>query len=139
MDATHLARVKFLVGDDAWAAWLRLEPDTAQQGVKLDMAAAEYGDLRLVAAYVLDRVAAKATQDAAEAAAEGGEQVKRYRAEGDYEEEYFAPAPSVDTVAAGLWGARATGLRDTVRQEQQQEQRRWQGGRTVSLGVGSKF
>lgn len=137
MDATHVARVKFLARESAWAAWLALEPEEEPRALKLDMALAEYGDLRLVAAYVLETVCEKARTDAA-AAAEGVEQVKRYRAEGDYEEEYFAPGDSADVVQAGLWCSRAAELRAAVSQEQQQ-QRRGGGGRSVSLGVGSTF
>ncbi|KQR40752.1 hypothetical protein [Deinococcus sp. Leaf326] len=137
MDATHVARVAFLARDSAWAAWLALEPEEEKRSLKLDMALAEYGDLRLVAAYVLETVCEQARTGAA-AAAEGVEQVKRFRAEGDYEEEYFAPSTPADVVQAGLWCDRAAELRVTVSQEQQQEQRGG-GGRTVSLGVGSRF
>lgn len=137
MKAAHLARVKFLARESAWAAWLALEPEEEARDLRLDMALAEYGDLRLVAAYVLESVCERAQTDAAEDA-EGVEQVKRFRAEGDYEEEYFAPSTPADVVQAGLWCDRAAELRADVSQEQQQE-RRGGGGRTVSLGVGSRF
>lgn len=133
MKAAHIARVAFLVREPAWAAWL-LEPAQEKRDLQLDLALAEYGDLRLVAAHVLETVCEQARKDAA-AAAEGAEKVKRFRAEGEYEEEYFAPGDSADVVQAGLWCSRAAELRAAVAQEQRQRG----GAGSVRLGVGSTF
>ena len=113
MDAQQLARLRFLVRPDAWAAWEALVPEAARAET-LALALAEYGDLRLVAAYVLDSVADKAIEDAGAAAEAAGQVVKRFKAGAEYEEEYFAPGASGLTVTAQGWAARAAQLREAV-------------------------
>lgn len=106
MDAAQLARVRFLVREDAWAAWEKLgQPDSV-----LDMALTEYRDLRLVAAYVLETVCADLRHKDAEAAAVAGGQTKSYEAVGEWKEEFFAPATSADSVAAEDYCRRAAAL-----------------------------
>ena len=71
------------MGPDAWAYHHALE--TGQ--VDTVRAYRVRKDIRLVAADVLSAAGAVAS-----AAASQGEQVKRFKVEGQYEEEYFAPA-----------------------------------------------
>lgn len=106
MDA---ARVRFLVRPTGWTAWEALMGDAGAQA--LDLAGAEYGDDRLVAAYVLETVCADARRKAAQAAVEAGPQTKSFEVPGDYKEEYFAPVTSADVATADEWCNRAAVLR----------------------------
>lgn len=110
LTSEQLRRVQFLVQPAAWAFHETL-PD--EQAADLEVALAETGDLRLVAAYVLDVVAQAAGR--AGAAASAG-QVKRFRVEGEYEEEYFA-GTSVEAGDAQAWATRAAQLRADVKGE----------------------
>lgn len=124
MDAAALSRVRFLVRPDAWAVWdaLGMPPET------LDMAQAEYGDLRLVATYVLETVCGVMRQSAAENAADG--LTKSYEVVGEWKEEFFGPPESAESLNAADWCARAQMLRDEV------SRARRQGGlRSVSVPV----
>lgn len=100
-----VARVKFYVRADGWAAWeaLNLPADT------LDTAYIEYKDERLVAAYLLEAVCAdlrrqarEARQEAAAAQAAAGEQTKSYEVVGEWKEEYFPPGSSAEESQADL-------------------------------------
>ena len=106
LTSEQLRRVQFLVQPAAWAFHETL-PDG--QAADLDVALAETGDLRLVAAYVLD-VAAQAAGRVGAAASAG--QVKRFRVE----EEYFA-GTSVEAGDAQAWAAQAAQLRADVKGE----------------------
>ncbi|WP_303100728.1 hypothetical protein [Deinococcus sp.] len=133
MTPEQLARVRFLVRADAWAEWEKLgqPPDT------LDMALTEYGDLRLVAAYVLETVCADLRRQNAAAAEALGGQTKSYEAVGEWKEEFFAPGESSLSVTADLFCSRADALRQQVEAERQKSQ----GGRqrTVALNVQTGF
>lgn len=111
MDA---ARIRFLVRPDAWAAWEALKlPDGT-----LEAAYAEYGDERLVAAYVLETVCSDTRQKAAREAVAVGQQTKSYEAAGEWKEEFFSPAVPAESVAADIWCRRAAELRAEVDAEQ---------------------
>ncbi|CAM4238066.1 hypothetical protein [Deinococcus marmoris] len=69
MQADELARVRFHVRPDAWTAWLLLVPEPADQTAQLDQALDVEGDLRGVAAYLLETVCAQAHFQAATAPA----------------------------------------------------------------------
>lgn len=130
---TQLDRVKFLVQDDAWAAWEALLP-AAERTANLSQALEVHGDLRLVAGYVLDRVAARAGQLAAqaleEAAAVSAVKVGRIEAKLNGE-----AAGEADRNRAAAWNERARALRATVRNEMQARAQRG----SVSLDVEVKF
>lgn len=103
------ARVQFLVRPDAWAAWLALMGAAGPEALAL--AGAEYGDDRLVAAYVLETVCADARRRAAQLATEAGPAVKSFEVPGDYKEEYFAAVPVPLSADADQWCSRAATLR----------------------------
>lgn len=126
MESAALRRVQFLVTPAPWAYY----EDREDLEVDLDEALHQLGDLRLVAAYVLDLAAGAARKDAAQASAG---QVKRMK-DGDGEMEYF-PATHASEVDAVGWAALAEGLRSEVRAEGRQRQR----GGSVTLDVGSSF
>ncbi|GAA5513641.1 hypothetical protein Dcar01_02385 [Deinococcus carri] len=132
MDEAARKRVAFLVQPAAWKYHQGLDP--AEQA-DLDEALAQLGDLRLVAAYVLDVAAAAARTEAAQG---NGEQVKRFRVEGQYEEEYFAPTSSLK-VDADAWTTLADSLREEVEAEKRQATQQRPRGGTVVLPVESGF
>ncbi len=133
MDAASLNRVRFLVRADAWAAWEALLPSPPADA--LDMALAEYGDLRLVAAYVLETVCGDARTRDAQAEETTGERTKSYEAVGEWKEEFFAPGESADSVQAGLWCSRAAQLRGDV----EAERRAARSAQSVSLSIRTGF
>lgn len=99
----------------ATAAALAYHDRDVPEGERVDLAAsfAVHGDLRLVAADVLEAACLHLQGvDAAGAT----ERVKRFRVEGQYEEEYFAGA-STEGVSAAAWCARAERLRAEVKAE----------------------
>lgn len=102
MNAADLARVRFLVRADAWAAWETLNPPADA----LDLAYAEYGDLRLVAAYVLETVCSDARTKAADLTA----QTKRIKV-GPIELEKAVGNSTKLAAQADDWCARAAALR----------------------------
>ncbi len=110
MDAAALNRVKFLAGDDAYAYW-QAKGGTSS---RLDTALAEYGDLRLVAAYVLETACQAARLKAAEAASLAGPQVKRLKIDGELEREFFAPGTPALVEQADAWCRQAAALRAEV-------------------------
>lgn len=110
MDAATLTRVKFYAGTDGWEAWQAL----GQPASSLDVALAEYGDARLVAAWVLDQVCADARKQAVQAEVAAGPQVKAFKVVGQYEEEYFAPVTSTTATQADAWCRKAAELRAEV-------------------------
>lgn len=102
MDADVLKRVKLLIGEDNYDIW---EGGSSA----LDAMLVQFGDLRLVAAYVLEEIAEGLLTEAA-TAANGKAAVKRVK-DGDSEIEYFA-APEVSrTTRARLMLDRAGRLR----------------------------
>lgn len=111
MEAPDFARVQFLVQPDAYSAWEVLMPDPAGTA-SLDVALAEYGDVRLVAAYVLERVC----QDARLKATEVTAQVKRIKV-GPIELEKVVKEGNDLSVKADQWCARAAALRRQVDEE----------------------
>lgn len=113
MDADVLKRVKFLAGDDAYALW-ESKGGTPE---RLDVALAEYGDLRLVAAYVLDTACQAARLKAAEDASLAGPQVKRLKIDGELEREFFAPGTPAGVQQGDAWCGAAERLRTEVRFE----------------------
>lgn len=123
MQPEQLARVRFLVREDAWAAWEASSPPADA----LDMALSEYSDLRLVAVYVLEAVCSAARQSAALTSAG---QTKSYEVVGEWREEYFAPVAVPQTVSADDWCRRAAELRAQVLSEARRV-----GSRSVSLPV----
>lgn len=111
MDAADLKRVQFLVRPAAWAYHQGLPEG---QRADLDLALAEFGDVRLVAGYVLD-VACEAARKAAAQASVG--QLKRLK-DGSSELEYFQGSSDLAADAEG-WCALAQALRDEVAREAQ--------------------
>lgn len=110
MDAQALNRVKFLTGDDAYASW-ESKGGTPE---RLDVALAEYGDLRLVAAYVLETACQAARLKAAEDASLARPQVKRLKIDGELEREYFAPGTPAGVQQGDAWCRQAAALRAEV-------------------------
>lgn len=96
----------------ATAAALKYHDQVVPEAERVDLAAsfAVHGDLRLVAADVLEAACLHAKGVAGAATAE---RVKRFRVEGEYEEEYFAGG-SVEGANAESWCARASSLKDQV-------------------------
>lgn len=133
LTAAQLDRVKFLAQNDAWTAWESLLPD-GERTANLDQALAVHGDLRLVAAYVLDRVAAQARERAAQAVEDGAavSAVKVGRIEAKLNGE---AAGEADRNRAAAWSERARALRVGVRNE---VQARAQGG-SMSLDVDVRY
>ncbi|WP_034383002.1 hypothetical protein [Deinococcus sp. YIM 77859] len=110
------AQVAVLVTPGAWAYHEALPEE---QQVDLEAAAAVLGsDPRLVAAYLLDVVAAHARSQAASAPAA----LKRMRVEGEIEIERFAPGSSL-AADADAWAALAGGLRAGVAAEKRRAAR----------------
>lgn len=110
MDAQGLKRVKFLAGDAAYVVW----QDNGGTASRLDEALAEYGDLRLVAAYVLEQACASARLQATQAAVQAGPQVKRLKIDGEIEQEFFAPVTPATVQQADAWCQQAAALRAEV-------------------------
>ena len=145
MTPEQLARVRFLVREDAWTEWTRLHPPAAPTpeqpapapgAALLDMALAEYRDLRLVAAYVLETVCGDLRrQDAAAAEGLGGK-TKSYEAVGEWKEEFFAPGKSALLTDADHYCTRAEGLRQQLEAEGRESRSRQ---RTVALSVQTGF
>ena len=135
MTPEQLARVRFLVRDDAWAEWEKLgqPPDV------LDMALTEYRDLRLVAAYVLETVCAALRRKDAEDAEAAGGKTKSYEAVGDWKEEFFAPGKSALLTDADNYCARAEGLRLAIQNEDADRLAQNRRQRTVALSVETGF
>lgn len=101
MDPAVLKRVQLLMGD-AYTDW-------GSTSSTLDVLLTQYGDIRLVAAFVLEEVAEELLAEVA-TAANGKAQVKRVK-DGDSEVEYFA-APEVNKATrARLYFERAGRLR----------------------------
>lgn len=89
------------------AAWTFYDALPADQKINLDVRLRMVGgDLNRLAAAVL-RVACQAANAAAASSSTGN--VKRFKVEGEYEEEYFA-ATTVDSSNAATWCAEATRL-----------------------------
>lgn len=133
MTPEQLARVRFLVREDAWAEWERLMPgDTGAQA--LDAAQDEYRDLRLVAAYALETVCTSLRRQDAEAAASAGGQTKSYEAVGEWKEEFFAPVASALSVSADEFCRRASDLRAQANGEGRAARR--QGSLTLPIKAG---
>ncbi|GGR76101.1 hypothetical protein GCM10008959_41210 [Deinococcus seoulensis] len=130
---TQLDRVKFLVQEDSWVVWEALLP-AAERAANLSQALEVHGDLRLVAGYVLDRLAARAGQLAAqaleEAAAVSAVKVGRIEAKLNGE-----AAGEAERNRAAAWSERARSLKAEVHRE---AQARAQGG-SVSLDVDVRF
>ncbi|MVN88772.1 hypothetical protein GO986_18700 [Deinococcus sp. HMF7620] len=125
----QLDRVRFFVQDDAWTAWEELLSDS-ERTIALEQALAAYRDLRLVAAYVLERVAAQARHDAAQAT-EVGAAVSAFKV-GKIEAKLDgAAAGEEDRVLAATWLARARTLQRGV----QSEARARAQGSSVSLDI----
>lgn len=104
----QLAQLKVLM---IYPAAFTYHEAVVPQEEQIDLAVAflVHGDLRLVAADVLQ----VACQHASAQQADLGPSVKRFRIEGDYEEEYF-PGLSGGAVQAEAWCARAEALRSEV-------------------------
>ncbi|MCD0160236.1 hypothetical protein IHN63_02840 [Deinococcus sp. 6YEL10] len=96
--------LEVMVGPDAWAYHQGLPAGQ----VNVPRALRVRGSVRLVAADVLTAAAA-AAQDQAALTAAGT--VKRFRVDGEYEEEYF-PGTSPLSAAAARWLTRAAELRE---------------------------
>ncbi len=94
LDTDQLKRLRVLVTPAAWTAHEAL---SAGERVDPEEAMAVYGDLRLVAAGILRAVALSAQQASAQASEA---KVKRFRVEGEYEEEYFGSTDAQSAQAA---------------------------------------
>ena len=103
--ALDMEALEVLVGAAAWTAHQRLSPE---QQVKVDTAWRVYGDVRLVAADVLEA----ACQDAKRTAASGPRTVKRMK-DGAEELEFFA-GTSASAEDASAWCQRAADLREAA-------------------------
>lgn len=97
--------LEVMVGPDAWAYHAALQAGQ----VNVARAYRVRRSVRLVAADILSAATA-AAQDEAALSATG--RVKRFKVDGEYEEEYFASAPAL-AGAAARWLA----LADTLRQQ----------------------
>lgn len=100
--ALDMEALEVLVGAAAWTAHQALPPE---QQVKVDVAWRVYGDVRLVAADVLETVC----QEARRTAAGGPQTVKRMK-DGTEEMEFFA-GTSASAEDASAWCQRAADLR----------------------------
>ncbi|WP_027459268.1 hypothetical protein [Deinococcus murrayi] len=107
LTAEQEAAVRVYATAAAWA----YHKDTLPEEGQVDLAASflVHGDLRLVAADVLDAAALHASKQAAE----GGGGVKRVKIEGEVEVERFAK-PHTSSVDASAWSDRAVQLRQQV-------------------------
>lgn len=126
MDATSRADVAFYAQPAAWTYHEETLDDELK--VNLDLAFARLGDLRLVAAYLLDVVCGDARRRAAELAA----QIKRVKV-GSIELEKTTSAVNGLTAQADAWCAQATSLRAQVSGE---ARRRRSGSGSVPMEVG---